>query len=192
MMGDGRMSDKQEWIAEGFSFENMKDARLASEERKKIAYLESRMSQAKPEEVLVIYEKAIQDRVFKTPVGIIYLRELQSFLLGAEEIENDRIPPIPIYVSFEGTIREQTAPAKIRVKPAQQQKTVQLLPLSLIGNALLVIAVIAMFVITLMSDVPNILNYENALLNKYSTWEQELTEREQTIRGKEREMKIEE
>ena len=33
-----------------------------------------------------------------------------------------------------------------------------------------------MFAIALTSDEPNILNYERALVNKYSAWEQELTE----------------
>ena len=47
------------------------------------------------------------------------------------------------------------------------------------------------FVITLNSDQPNILNYERNLQNKYASWEQELTQREQTVREKERELHIE-
>lgn len=51
-------------------------------------------------------------------------------------------------------------------------------------NIVMVIAIIAMFIITLNSDQPNVLNYERNLQNKYATWEQELTQREQTVREK--------
>ena len=42
----------------------------------------------------------------------------------------------------------------------------------------LIAIVIAMFVIATTGSNPNILNYENALINKYAEWEQELRERE--------------
>ena len=58
-------------------------------------------------------------------------------------------------------------------------------------NIVMIVAIIAMFIITLNSDQPNILNYEKNIQNKYAAWEQELTEREQTIREKERELHIE-
>ena len=58
-------------------------------------------------------------------------------------------------------------------------------------NIVMIVAIIAMFVITLNSDQPNILNYERNLQNKYASWEQELTQREQTVREKERELHIE-
>ena len=56
--------------------------------------------------------------------------------------------------------------------------------LSVIMNIVMIVAIIAMFVITLNSDQPNILNYERNLQNKYASWEQELTQREQTVREK--------
>lgn len=43
-----------------------------------------------------------------------------------------------------------------------------------------------MFAIAMKSDSPNILNYETAVVNKYALWEQELSEREQAVREKER------
>ena len=45
-----------------------------------------------------------------------------------------------------------------------------------------------MFVITIKSDNPNILNYETALQNRYSAWEQELNDREKAIKEKELEL----
>ena len=48
--------------------------------------------------------------------------------------------------------------------------------------------IVAMFAITFTSKNPNILNYRQAITNEYSTWEQELTEREKVIREKERQL----
>ena len=62
----------------------------------------------------------------------------------------------------------------------------------MILNVMLALAIVAMFVISFVSDQPNILNYERAITDKYASWEQELNQREQTIRDKERELKLNE
>jgi hypothetical protein len=50
---------------------------------------------------------------------------------------------------------------------------------------------IAMFSIALNANQPNILNYEKVLTNNYASWEQELTEREQAVKEKERQLNME-
>ena len=99
-------------------------------------------------------------------------------------------PPIPLWTNVEDT-REKTSPATRSIKPAPEENKNTTFRLSLIMNIVMVIAIIAMFIITLNSDQPNVLNYERNLQNKYATWEQELTQREQTVREKERELHIE-
>ena len=178
-------------IAAGYAFLNEEDARRAANEEKRINQLEEKLDYSKPESILLIYRKAIQERVFKTPVGIQYLKKLQSYLLEREEIDQEKILPIPLYTSFESALRENTTPARIRVKPAPaKKKQSQLLPISMVLNVALVCAVLAMFFIALNSKQPNLINYETALVNKYSQWEQELTQREQAVREKERELSI--
>ena len=54
---------------------------------------------------------------------------------------------------------------------------------------MLVIVIIALFVITGTSKNPNIINYENALIDKYSSWESELNQKEKDLRVKEKEIK---
>ena len=178
-------------IASGYAFLNEEDAKRAANEEKRINQLEEKLDYSKPESILLIYRKAIQERVFKTPVGIQYLKKLQSYLLEREEIDQEKILPIPLYTSFESALRENTTPARIRVKPAPaKKKQSQLLPISMVLNVALVCAVLAMFFIALNSKQPNLINYETALVNKYSQWEQELTQREQAVREKERELSI--
>ena len=179
-------------VANGYAFLNEEDARKALSEEKRILQLEEKLDYTRPESILLIYKKAIQERVFKTPVGIQYLKKMQSYLLGRPEIDKAKVPPIPIYTSFESGFRETPSPAKARVQPSAPSKKVQLLPFSIILNVALIAAVFAMFFIALDSEHPNLINYENTLVNKYAQWEQELTKREQTVRDRERELMLQE
>lgn len=101
------------------------------------------------------------------------------------------MPPIPLWTNF-ADVRTKTSPARRRIQPMPEDGGKKAgLCLSVIMNIVMIVAIIAMFVITLNSDQPNILNYERNLQNKYASWEQELTQREQTVREKERELHIE-
>ena len=64
------------------------------------------------------------------------------------------------------------------------------LRISLIVNLFLAVLVVGMVIITLTSDQPNIVNYENKIVDKYAQWQQELEEREQAVREKEQELQI--
>lgn len=183
-------SKQAENIVSGFAFYSEKDATLAEQERQKIAYLDKRIDRTNLESVLAIYKKALEDRVFRTPVGLEYLRELQGELKERQDELGEEIPPIPLWTNF-ADIREKTAPARRRIQPAPKEDKNTTFRLSLIMNIVMIVAIIAMFVITLNSDQPNILNYERNLQNKYASWEQELAQREQTVREKERELHIE-
>ncbi len=176
-------------IVDGYLFRNDEDAALASQEKKKIEYLKKNVNSQKPENILLIYQKLVNDRVFKTPIGYDYLYTLRAFLLSKPEIDAEAVPPVELQNYFSVNMRKSYAPARQRIK-ASEKKKVQWPLLSLIFNVVLVAAVIAMFAITLKSENPNILNYEQNLLNKYATWEQELSERESVIREKERELNI--
>lgn len=191
-MEDSNSKNTQPYEVDGYRFYTEKDAKLAQLELRKIDYLSKRIDYDKPESVLRVYDKAVSERIFVTPVGVKFLRELREFLLKSPGIPNEKIAPIPMTGSFDSELREKSSPAKKRVKPSEKKdpKT-QALTLSIIINIVLVIAMLAMFVITLNSDQPNIINYEKAITDRYASWEQQLTERENAVREKERELDIE-
>lgn len=63
--------------------------------------------------------------------------------------------------------------------------------ISLFFAIVFAVAVVGMFVITFVSkDNVNILNYENAIIDRYESWETELEEREAAIQQKESELGI--
>lgn len=185
-------NSEEKRIAGGFLFLTEKEAKLAEVERKKIAYLESKIDYSKPEDILYIYDKTVKENVFSTPVGMIYLKQLQEFLLNQEGIDPASVAAIPLNHTYQEYGKAQSAKERMQEKHEQEMgaKKSQL-AVSVILNMLLVVAMIAMFVISLNSDSPNIINYKRVITDQYATWEQELTERENAVREKERELMTE-
>ena len=105
--------EQREHVVSGFAFYSEKDARLAEQERQKIAYLDKRIDHTDIQSVLAIYKKALEDRVFRTPVGLEYLRELQGELRAREEELGEEVPPIPLWTNF-ADVRTKTSPARRR------------------------------------------------------------------------------
>ena len=186
-------SDRAKLSVGGYTFLTEKDAQLARTEEQRIEYLEARIDYTSPESIRYVYEQTIQERLFKTPVGLRYLRKLREFLIARPEIEPGDIMDIPLYMTFDGELRGSANPARSRVTPSKKRdidKEKARFTLSVILNVLLAIAIAAMFYISYVSGQPNVINYERAITSKYASWEQELTEREQAVREKERELKI--
>lgn len=185
------MNDKSELLVKGYCFGTAEDAETARQEVKKIEYLEQHMDYGKPENMLLVYEKAIEGRVFQTPIGWEYLKNLQRKLYEHDELK-EKISPITIYTVFAHRVGDEIKVPDSRVTPRKKSPLKRYFAISVLVNLLLTAAVIAMFIIALTSDNPNIINYENKLVNKYASWEQELMEREGAVREKERELNIQE
>ena len=151
--------------------------------------------QVNPIQTELLYNKAIENRVFKTPVGYDFLKRLQDTLKENPSM-TETIADIPVYGVY--SLRESANPTvekiktstkKAKEKPKQgffSKKTL------IIINLGLAVLVILMFFISTTSSNPTVLNYEKALQNRYSEWEKELTEREQIIREKEKELLLNE
>lgn len=186
------MEQKDNLLVEGYRFGSLADARAAEEEAKKADYFRGKIAGRNPRSLLAVYDKMVDEKIFSTPVGWEYLRELQRRLLRAG-IPKEDIRPIPMYATYVRSKGEgkESAFARQRIRPSRTPK-INGLHVSIVINLLLGILVIAMFVITIKSDNPNILNYENVLVNRYAKWEQELSEREQKLREKEQELLLEE
>jgi hypothetical protein len=185
--------NSQPYVVEGYTFYTEKDAELAKVEQRKKEYLHSRMDYDRPESILRIYDKAVDDRIFKTPLGLDFLKEIREYLLKCPDIPDEKVRAVPVTATFESEVRAQAAPARNRIKPSDKKTKDakgQALFISVMLNIVFVIAIIAMFAITLNADQPNVLNYEKVITDRYASWEQQLTERENAVREKERELNI--
>lgn len=180
-------------IIEGFYFTDEKIAEQAKREADGVQYIKENTDMKNPEMVLQLYHKLIAEKLFETPIGIGFLKELRDYLVEAPGISEQELEVIPTEVLLQETEvwnvkREKTADrARMEKKLAQTKKNLRT---SLMVNLFLGIVVIGMLVVAMTSDQPNIINYENKLVDKYAQWQQELEEREKTIREREQELEI--
>ena len=184
------MADKNEWIVEGYLFGSPADAEQARAERKKALYFETKLEGKPVKSIQAVYDKMLEEKVFTTPVGWEYLKQLQEEILKSD-ISPDQVRPITLYTGFTYRVQEDAQKAAIRQAEAiaqRKEKKDYRFRVSLCVNFLLAVLVAGMFLITLKSDNPNILNYKQVLTNQYASWEQNLTERENRIREKEQEL----
>lgn len=181
---------KREYIVDGFLFLSEEDAAAAREELKKARYLKRHLEFQSAEMILQLYRKALADRTFQTPVGLAFVNELRGLLIEAG-IEEFEIEPIPVYYDVvQNKMRSGYEP--VEEKPKEEtKKGLGKLGISVAVNVVLGLLVAGMFYVAMTGNNPNILNYKNSIENKYASWEQELTEREQAVREKEQELGIE-
>lgn len=181
------MAEQNVFCVGGYRFGTMEDAKVAEAELKKALYFEERLNGKSAPNILAVYDKLLDEKIFSTPVGWEYLRRMQE-KLRMEGIEEERIRPLPMYVVFAHK-EQQESSVFDRIRSTRKvSRDKQYLRTSVMLNVFLVILVVAMFIITMTGDNPNILNYKNAITNQYASWEQELTEREQELREKEAEL----
>ena len=178
------------FIVGGYDFLSELDAQKASLDLSKIKVLEERVKASRPKDIKAVYEKAIENKIFKSPIGWEYLARLRDRLYASGFSEEELIPiPIPVSLTRHSAFENLSVQQRIRpVTKDNKAEFKRLFPYIL--NIFLLIIVIAMFIIASTSDSDNILNYKRNVTNRYSSWEQELTQREKVIREKEKKLGI--
>ena len=172
-------------VVGGYRFGTIADAETARMEEKKIAAVEKHLDYRKPQSVLLVYNKAIENKVFLTPVGMAYLQKIQTQLIKCG-VPQEKIKPIPLYATFSNKTENNSSIRRSIESRTPKAEFKGRFMTSLCINVLLVLALMAMIILSLHTDVPNIVNYRTAILNEYSEWEQQLQEREQAVRKAER------
>ena len=179
--------NEDELVVGGYRFGTVADAETARMELKKIANVEQHLDYRKPQNVLLVYNKAIDNRVFLTPLGMSYLHRMQDQMVKCG-VPKEKIKPIPMYATFSNKTENSSS---IRRSVASRGTTIEFkgrFITSVCINFLLAAALAAMIVLAYVSEVPTIVNYKTAIVNEYSEWEQELSDREQAVREAEREL----
>ncbi|MCH4193026.1 MAG: hypothetical protein LKF52_12020 [Butyrivibrio sp.] len=175
--------------AGGYHFLTEEDAEKANIDARKIEYIKSHVNFNSLEGIQAVYEKAIENRIFKTPVGWNYLNELRSKMLELGAKEED-MTPIPLLVAFSHAPLPDDYIPRQRIQRMPEKRKFPVLTLSITMNAVMIALVIAMFMIANTSDTDNIMNYKRNVMNRYASWDQEISDREQAVREKERQLGI--
>ncbi len=183
---------KGKYVVSGYTFLDEKQAMAARDEISAIKYVSGKTNTSDPAQVYVLYNKIIDKKLFRTPVGMDYLKELQRILYVSKEIPNDRIRPIPVEPQLQEALEERQAARdsrdRIRELERKCQRNQERFVRAMIVNIFLVVAVIAMVLIALSSSNPNIIDYENKLIDKYEDWNTQLKSKEEQLNELEKEL----
>lgn len=169
-----------------YSYPDEDAAGEAANELEKIRRLEAQIDYNKPKVVYALYNKMLLGEVFSTPEGFAYLLHLRQYLEDHVFDIGEAIPGIPVEMFIHEKIQE--VPVPDRKETGRRKRNEDTLSYKIIIGALALL-VIAMLVITALSDSPTILNYEKKLQDRYASWEMELSEREAAIRERELELR---
>ena len=199
---------QETYEAGGFVFRTKKEAELAQREIEGTKYLRQKLDMENPNAVFSIYQNLIEQDLFETPVGYCFLKELRDYLLMIPAISNEEVLAIPIrYPQTEEEEKKQKKEQKKEEQRKERQREKEKAKnkkeqkkegknykgrcqFFMVTSLILLISVVSMLLLAATSANVNILNYENKLIDKYSSWEQELEEREQAV--KEQEQALEE
>lgn len=190
---------QETYEAGGFVFRTKKEAELAQREIEGTKYLRQKLDMENPNAVFSIYQNLIEQDLFETPVGYCFLKELRDYLLMIPAISNEEVLAIPIrYPQTEEEEKKQKKEQKKEEQRKERQREKEKAKnkkeqkkegknykgrcqFFMVTSLILLISVVSMMLLAATSDNVNILNYENKLIDKYSSWEQELEEREQAV-----------
>ena len=182
--------DEKQFVVDQYLFETEEEYQLAISEKKKIQYIDEHTDYRVIENVVVLYKRMIETHMFQTPVGYAYLERIYRLLLQ-NGVTTEDLPRIFVKkkISLAGRKEIMRENRLLRNGIERKKRTNSIIITVCIALA---VVVIALFSVAFTGQHPNILNYENVILDKYSAWEQELTERENAIREKELSLKVDE
>lgn len=194
---------------EGFEFDREELAQEARKEAEGIRYIKSQTNMKDAVTVLKLHNRLLQKEVFTTPVGFAFLSELREYLNGVPFIDSGDIEPMPDEMQQALLVLRRTEPKKAgrnrrekrkssrtegkreRKKPEKKKKERNYRTAFFVSTffaAVFALSLVGVFVIAASERSVNIVNYENALIDRYESWEQELDERERRLDERERQL----
>lgn len=184
---------EEKLVVNGFEFTNREEYDKAVEEKKSIDKLMKKLDLNNKPMVLAVYGGIIKDSKLSTVVGLEYLRNLRTLIIQNRYATEEELPPVQVNAfksNQADTVKLMKANKVIAGYKNSGSKDKEKVKLLMIVNFILVAVIAAMMYISSTSSNVNILNYEKEIRDKYSAWEINLTERENKIKAKERELGI--
>lgn len=184
------MKQKERFVIDGYSYETKAEWEEVKREEESIRYIRAKTDLSDPEKAYKVYCGLAEKKTFITPAGLDFLTELRNGLLRAGRTE-DELPGIPVTLPR----RKGKAAAAFSQEAEGKNKLLADYYRNKLKNARIVMAVLAavigiMFLITIFGPDSPLVDAEIKLQDKYASWEQELREREDAVRAKERELGI--
>jgi hypothetical protein len=181
------MMKNEKNIVDGYFFEDEETLKEAKNEMEGVEYLKKRTNYSNPASVLKIYNTVIEKKLFKTPIGYEFLRELQEYLFNNDKISADQIEAIPVYSPKSKKKVKFNMPKIRRVVDKTSPYRSRFINMVIL-NVILILFLVLFIFISNNSKNLNIINYQNRLEAEYTQkednlvqWEKDLSEREKQL-----------
>ncbi len=187
-------NDDKKLVVNSYLFDTEEEYRKALEEKKSIERLMKKVDLDKKELLVALYSGLVTQNKLSTVIGLEYLCRLRDVIVNKKFAKAAELPPIPT-----GAFKTEKAVGyklsdtqlKLNAEKKETQKYQNRSRNLLISNIVLLIVIGIMMYLATTGNNINIINYENKLVDKYASWEKQLTEREQRVQEAEKRLGIE-
>lgn len=182
---------KEDFVVDGIHFSDLKEAKKAQKELEGIEHIKKTNDMENPKVLLALYNKFMERELFQTEVGKKFLIEIKGILIKSPFIKKEEIYGYQEELEKRQEERKQKEKIKEKSLKAKREKGEidkykSRYYSSLILNIVLVITIALLFAITAFSKNVTILNYENKILDKYSSWKIQLEQKEAELKEREK------
>lgn len=163
---------------QGIKFTSIGEMKQAQEEYKNIVNIRSKVDLTNETVVNKLYTNLINKQYFTTVIGYHFLLELQDILVDDFQENREELLPIPIMRRESSELFQFRRSHKTLEEYEQIEKKNKRLTFVVLVLAILISG---MVYITLTNKNVGYVNVEQKVIDKYSSWEEDLKEREERL-----------
>lgn len=171
---------KENLCIDGYQFMDKESYEKAKKEQEAIVYIKAHTNFNNINQVIKVYNKAIEKKMFSTIIGYEFLKQVRNLIIKKGNLEESEIAPVLITTERKDTnlTFEQKQKEKYKMLYENEKTNKTILKAAII---VLVIVVGVMIYISRNGKNSIISDYENKIINQYEEWEIELEEREKEL-----------
>lgn len=185
------MAETEKYIVNGYRFVSRTDYERAAKEYENIMGLRDKLNANDIQGLKMVYNKLVSKNYFRTPVGFGFLHELKEYIESSEG-SGEELPEVPVpKLEAKKTVSLLDDPQYVKLRE-EHDRLLVIKNRMIIAIVSLAVIVIGMFFIAITNDNAGYFRAEEKVLDKYSSWEEELNQREKEIRDREEALGIDE
>jgi len=173
---------EKKFTFQGHTFDDEKQLIAAKKEAEAVEYLRSKTDFSNMNNLRKLYDRILDRDMMETVVGIDFLKEIRETLVGSGMFKEEQVRPVPLLPEVKKLKKRKETQKRSRERSLLERSERQNTILKVVCS-FLVILVIGMFVIVLTGKrSPLAIRFEEQLINKYASWEEELQQKEYYLR----------
>ena len=122
MMQKKHDNEEENFTVAGYTFTTKEAADDARNEMNAIRYVSSKTDRKDPKQIYILYNTMLDKELFKTPVGLDYLKDLQQYLYNNKDIPIINIALVIVVIAMAVIMATSQTPTIINYENKIQDK----------------------------------------------------------------------